>query len=154
MHFKFAKLNTTLMKLLSMLTLVLLIMSCEKEPEFTCNSNTVYVANNEKQCGTSKIMSHSQTGTSSEEFRMQIAGGYEIRLMNLTGLFIEGQTYAPYDFYFSNINQQFSNQVTFVKIDRTNKVVTLKFVFDNEAESNFRAFKLKAEGEATNLTYQ
>lgn len=141
------------MKSVIYMLLLLTIVSCEKdEPKFSCNSNTLSVVNGAQECGTSKIMGYSG-GTDHEEFRIQVAGGFEIRLMNLNGLFEDGKTCTPYELYKTELNKHLENTVTITKIDRTNKTFTANFHFRNELVYNYQVFQQEVKGTMTELSY-
>ncbi len=141
------------MKYVLYLLLLVAFVSCEKdEPEFSCNTNTVSEVNGTKECGTSKIMAYSG-GTDHEEFRIQVAGGFTIRLINQNGLFEEGKTYTPYELYKTELNKHLKNTVTIIKIDRTNKKFTADFHFRNELAYNYQAYNQEIKGTMKELAY-
>lgn len=128
------------------------IQSCTDSDEpFTCNENTVSTVNGEKTCGLSQVMAYSRSGVE-DDFRMQVAGGYSVRLQSIGESLEEGDTY-PVEVTFTGLNQHFENTITIIELDRDNKIFTFTFFFDNELESNFQAFPLKATGKVTKINW-
>lgn len=133
---------------------ITLASSCgEKEPDFVCTTNTqATTKDGQKTCGISKIISFSKSGAE-ETLRMQVAGGYEVIMYNTTA-FQEGTPYTPYSITYPDANRHISNSVTFVKIDRTTKTITLKYRFENEVVGGSDGpIIVVNDGQATDLTY-
>lgn len=129
-----------------------LMQSCsDKDEPFTCDQNTVSTVNGDKTCGTSQVMAYSRSGLE-DDFRMQVAGGYNVRLQSLGESLEEGETYAV-EVTFTGLNQHFENTLTIIKLDRDNKIFTFTFSFDNEGEANFKAYPLKATGKVTEINW-
>lgn len=145
------------MKIRLSLSLILLVnlsvmQSCtDSEEPFSCSENTVSTLNGDKMCGHSQVMAYSQTGIE-DDFRMQVAGGYEVRLQSDGEALEEGETY-PVEVTFTGLNQHFENTITVIKLDRTNKIFTFTFVFDNEREYNSQAYAHKAKGKVTEIRW-
>lgn len=128
------------------------IQNCtDKEEPFVCNDNTVSTVNGEEECGTSQVMAYENTA-SRDYFQMHVAGGYTVTLQTDGELLEEGETYSV-PVGFSNLNRTFENTITLVKLDRANKILTFKYNFYNEAESNFQAYELKAKGKVTEINW-
>jgi hypothetical protein len=135
---------------------MILVSSCgeEKEPEVVCTTNTRSTSQDGKtSCGISKIIGFSKSGNE-ETLRVQIAGGYEAIIHNVTP-FQEGTPYTSFSLTYPNANRHISNSVTFLKIDRTGKSITFKYRFENEIIAGVNGTAIIVnEGQATDLTYQ
>lgn len=126
--------------------------SCTDQDEpFTCNQNTVSTVNGDKTCGISQVMGYSQSGVE-DDFRMQVAGGYSVRLQSIGESLEVGETYEV-EVTFTGLSQRFENTITIVELDRDNKIFTFTFIFDNESESSSQAFPLKAKGKVTEINW-
>ena len=132
---------------------VILVSSCgEKEPDAVCSTNTQSKSNGTQACGTSKVVNYSKSGNE-ETVRLQIAGGYEVTMYKVDA-FQEGTEYTPYSMSYTNANRNISNSLTFVKFDRTAKIISVKYRFENEVTVGIDGTAVIVdEGQATDLAY-
>jgi hypothetical protein len=139
----------------SLIGVFLLFASCGgDDPALICDTNTLTTSHNGSQsCGISKIIGGISTSGSQETIRLQIANGYEVMVRSASP-FEEGKPYDVFSLTSTNLNRHISNSVTFVKIDRTAKKITLKFRFENEFSVGANGTTVFIhDGQATDLIY-